>query len=76
MLFPPKSYLSLIEGKLLHNIVLASAIHQHESAIGIHVSPPSFTSLPPSTPPIYKTDNQWEFAVWLREIKYGLCTKS
>ena len=76
MLFSPKSYLSFIEGKLLHNIVLASAIHQHESAIGIHVSAPSFTSLHLPPPPICKTDNQWEFAVWLREIKYGLCTES
>ena len=29
--------LCLIEGKLLHIIVLASAIHQYESATGIHV---------------------------------------
>ena len=32
--------LFLIEGELLHYIVLVSAIHDHESAIGIHVSPP------------------------------------
>ena len=31
---------------MLYNIVLASAIHQHESAIGIYMSPPSGTSLP------------------------------
>ena len=37
--------LFLIEGKLLHNNVLASAIHQHELAIGIHVSPPSLTTV-------------------------------
>ena len=36
-------------GYLLHNTVLVSAIHQHESAIGTHVSPPSWTSLPPAT---------------------------
>ena len=30
--------------------MLASPIHQHESATGIHVSPPSLTSLPPPTP--------------------------
>ena len=29
--------------------MLVSAIHQHESAIGIHTSPPSWTSLPPPT---------------------------
>ena len=22
---------------------------------------------------IYKIDNQWEFAVWLRKLKQGLC---
>ena len=22
---------------------------------------------------IYKIDSQWEFAVWLRELKQGLC---
>ena len=30
--------------------MFVSAIHQHESAIGIHTSPPSWTSLPLSTP--------------------------
>ena len=30
-----------IGAQLLYNIVLASATHQHESAIGIHMSPPS-----------------------------------
>ena len=30
--------------------MLVSAIHQHESAIGIHMSPPSWTSVPPPTP--------------------------
>ena len=29
---------------------MASAIHQHESAIDIHISPPSWTSLSPPTP--------------------------
>ena len=36
-----KFYLFLIGGWLLYNIVLVSAIHQHESATGIHMSPPS-----------------------------------
>ena len=31
----------LIGGKLLYNVVLVSAIHQCESAISIHMSPPS-----------------------------------
>ena len=30
---------------------MVSAIHQHESTIGIHTSPPSGISLPPPTPP-------------------------
>ena len=30
--------------------MLVYAIHQHESAIGIYISPPSWTSLPPTTP--------------------------
>ena len=34
---------------MLYSIVLGSAIHQHESAISIHMSPPSRTSLPLST---------------------------
>ena len=42
-LFFPQTYLFLIEGKLLHNIVLTCAIHHRESAIAIHVSPPSWT---------------------------------
>ena len=35
---------------MLFNIVLASAICQHESAIGIHMTPPPWTSLTPPTP--------------------------
>ena len=38
--------LYLIERHLLYNIVLVHAIHQHESAIGIPMSPPFWTSLP------------------------------
>ena len=45
-----KIYLFLIGGELLCSIVLVSAIHWYESAIGIHMSPPSWTSLPPPTP--------------------------
>ena len=36
-----KIYLFLIEGYLLYNGLLASAIRQHGSAIGIHMSPRS-----------------------------------
>lgn len=38
---PPQTYLVLIEGELPRNIALASAVRQHESAIGIHVPLPS-----------------------------------
>ena len=34
-----KIYLFLIGGPLLCNVVLASTVHQHESAIGVHMSP-------------------------------------
>ena len=45
--------LFLIGGYLLYNNVLVSTIHQHESAIGIHMSP-SWTSshLPPHPTPL------------------------
>ena len=37
----------LTEEKLLYNTVLVSTIYWHDSAVGIHMSPPSWTSLPP-----------------------------
>ena len=41
----------LIGGELLYNTVMVFAIHQHESAIGIHVCPcPEPLSSPPSPP--------------------------
>ena len=43
-------YSFLIEGYLLYKSVLVLAVHQYESAIGIHVSPSSWTSLTPPTP--------------------------
>ena len=41
--------------------VLVSAIYQHESAVGIHMSPPSWASLPPPTPshPSRLSQNTW-----------------
>ena len=43
-------YLFLIGGQLLYNIVLVSAMHQHESFIRMHMPPPSWPSLPSPTP--------------------------
>ena len=40
-------YLFLRDWWLLYNIGLISAICQHELASGVHMSPPSWTSLPP-----------------------------
>ena len=42
----------LIGRQLVYNLLLASTIQQHESAICIHMSPPSWKSLSPSPPPI------------------------
>ena len=33
--------------------MLVSAIHQHEPAIGVHRSPPKWTSLPPHSTPLH-----------------------
>ena len=41
--------LNWIEGKLLYNTALVSAIHQHELVTGIQMSPSSWASLPPPT---------------------------
>ena len=40
----------LIERLLLYRIFLFSVKHQHESAVGVHMSPPSWTSLPSPCP--------------------------
>ena len=37
---------TIIGGQLIHNIVLVSVTHQHQSAIDIHVSSPFWTALP------------------------------
>ena len=46
---------------MLYTIVLVSAIHQHESAIGIHMSLPSWTFLhfPPHPPPLGIANSHW-----------------
>ena len=48
--FYKKFYLFSIEEYLLYNIVSVSAIHQQKSAIDIHMSLLSWSSLPPPTP--------------------------
>ena len=51
---------------MLYNIELVSAIHQHESTIGTHMSLPSWTSLPsptPSYPSRLLTEPLFEFPV-------------
>ena len=57
--------LSLTEGKVLYNIVLTSAIHQHESVIGMHVSPPSLTSFPDPLPPLPTPLGCYRAPVWI-----------
>ena len=48
---PPEGHLFFFSfWKLLSNIVLVSAIHQHESVPGIHMSAPSWMPLPSPTP--------------------------
>ena len=46
------SFFFLIGGWLLYHIVLVSAIHQHESVKGVHMSPPMWTYLPPYPTPL------------------------
>lgn len=41
----------LTGGRLLYNIVMALPIPQHESAVGIHVSPGSILNPPPTLLP-------------------------
>ena len=43
---------------MLYNVMLVSAGHQHESAIGLQMAPPSWNSLPPRT----------ESLVWLGSL--------
>ena len=53
-------FINLIGGELLYNPVLVSAIHQHESATGIHMSPPSWPSLlPPTTSHLISFRMDW-----------------
>ena len=53
---------------------LVSAIHHHESAIGIHMSPSSRTSLPPPTPshPSRLSQSQAELPVLYRDFPLAI----
>ena len=58
----------LIERWLLHSIVLVSAKHQHESAIGIPMSPPfSSLHLPPHPTPL----GCYRAPIWVQQIPIG-----
>ena len=50
--FTVQHFFFLVEGSLLYKILFVSAKHQHESAIGIHMSLPPWDSLPSPTPPL------------------------
>ena len=60
---------------LLYNVVLVSAVQRSESAICIHISPPSWTSLPPPhIPPIQViTEHRAEIPVLYRRFPLAIC---
>ena len=61
----------LIGGYLLYNVVLVSATQQHESAISIHISPPSH---PYPIPPLYVViGHQFEFPVLHSNFSLNIC---
>ena len=47
--------------QLVYNIVLVSAVQQHESALSVHISPPSWASLLPPLPilPLEAITGHW-----------------
>ena len=67
--------LFLIGRWLLYNIVFVSVIHQHESAIGILLSPPSTTSLPlsPHLTPVVVTEDWFALPESCREFPLAGC---
>ena len=55
---------------MLYNIVLASAIHQHKSATGIHMSSLSSPISHP-IPPLYVVTEHWVELPVFERIVYG-----
>ena len=51
----------------LYNIVMVFSIHQHELAVGRHVSPPCWTHLPPHPIPP-GCQQHWLWAPWITHI--------
>ena len=60
---------------MIYNIVLVSAMIQHESATGVHMSPPSRASLPPPTtsPPLGGRRAQSELPALCRGLPLAPC---
>ena len=62
---------------MLYNNVLVSARHQHESVVGMHMSPPSCNSLPAPTPtgchraPDLSSLHRTAHFHWLSNFAYG-----
>ena len=57
-----------------YDIAMVSAIYQHESAIGIYMSPPSYTSLPtPSPSQLFRLSQNCGFLVAYRKCPLALC---
>ena len=81
--FPFLIYLFSIEGQLLYNILLVSVIHQHESAIDIHMSLPlePLSHLPLHPTPLgchrlAMSLSRWDLSSLTRDRTHILCTGS
>ena len=75
--YPPPSFFFLIyfltERKLLYNVVLVSAIWQHESAIIIHIFPSlrNFPPIPHPTPLGHHRESDWvPCVIWQPPTNY------